>query len=316
MRRAVLLALLVLAAPARASWFVRPLIDPLAGTKTLFEAEKYPEVIAQLSPESMQKLNREALQRAYLYLGTSYERTGKLGEALSTLQLAVKLFPKDINLLSELGYLLHASGLDEQAQPLFEEVLHIHPNNARAHLGLAEIDHSLGFLDRSALHYARVLEIWSDRATLWRDYAEVLLAERDPKTAEPAIRKALALAPDIDSTIDLSFILRAQGRLPEAIAALDDVLKEHPERQDVALMRSLWCLEAERWSEASAGAQARLTADPTDALAHWISARVYLHEDRSAEAAKELRGAAAASQTSPFTAAAAQALLIQLEGHK
>lgn len=316
MTRAGLLALLLLAAPARASWFWRPLVDPLAATKTLFEAGKYPEVIAQLSPESMQKLDREALQRAYLYLGTSYERTGKLGDALSTLQLAVKLFPKDINLLSELGYLLHESGLDEQAQPLFEEVLRIHPNNARAHLGLAEIDHSLGFLQRSTEHYNRVLEIWTDRAQIWRDYAEVLLAERDPKTAETAIRKALSISPDLDSTIDLAFIERAQGRLDDAIAALDAALKTNPDRQDIALARGLWCLEDQRWTEARETADARLKADPSDPLAHWISARVYLHEDRAAEAAKDLRAAALASQTSPFAAEAAQALLAQLEGRK
>ncbi len=311
-----LLALLTCAAPLRASWFWRPLVDPLSGTKALFEAQKYPQVIAQLSPEAMQKLNRVALQRAYLYLGTSYERTGKLGEALSTLQLAVKLFPKDINLLSELAYLLHESGLDEQAQPLFQQVLNMHPNNARAHLGLAEIDRSLGFLERSAEHYDRVLVLWADRAPIWRDYAEVLLAQREPGKAEAAIRNALSLSTALDSTLDLAFIERAQGRLPEAIATLDAAIKTDPGRQDIALARGLWCLEASRWDEARQAASDRLKSDPGDPLAHWISARIDLHEGRTTEAASELRAAALASQTSPFVAEAAAALLKQLESRQ
>lgn len=303
---------LLLALPSAAGLW-GPLIDPLAETKTAFESRQYVEVIRRLSPESMQKLNHDALARAYLYLGSSYAGAGRLGQALSTFQLAIKLFPKDINLLSETGSLLHLSGLDEQAQPLFEKVLQIHPNNARAHLGLGEIDRSLGFLDRSAVHYSRALATMPDRADVWRDYAEVLLAQKDAASAETAVRKSLSLADERDARVDLAFIERALGRQDAAIADLDEVVKKSRDDNAVALTRALWCVEAGRWDEAKKGANDRLNADDKDPLALWILARAALHEGRAKDAAEYLRRAAQNGERARFAADAAAAFLAGLE---
>lgn len=317
MRTGVLGALLVLvlSGPLSAGLW-GPLIDPLAETKTDFEAHRYAEVIGRLSPESMQKLNHDALARAYLYLGSSQAGTGRLGQALSTFQLAIKLFPKDINLLSETGALLHLSGLDEQAQPLFEKVLKIHPNNARAHHGLAEIDRSLGFLDRSADHYSRALETMGDRADIWRDYAEVLLAQRDAKTAETAIRKSLSLADEKNARVDLAMIDRALGRQDGAISDLEEVAKKYPDDTSLALTRALWCLEAGRWEDAKQASQARLASDAEDPLALWIAARTALHEGRLKDAKSLLSQAAKNGERARFVAEAAAALLTQLSAAK
>ncbi|MBI3551988.1 MAG: tetratricopeptide repeat protein [Elusimicrobia bacterium] len=314
MTRSLLLAL-ALATPARAGLW-GPMGDPLAGPKSLFESRKYAEVIAALTPDFLQKLKRDRLAQAYLYLGLSYQWTGSLGSALSTYQVAVKLFPKDLNLLSELATLLHQSGLDEQAQPLFQRVLSIHPNNARAHLGLAEIDRRLGLLESSAEHYETALEIMTDQAPIWRDYAEVLLASRDLKTAELAISRALQLSPDADSRIDLAFIQRVAGRLDEALASLDEALREDPSRNDAALAKGLWCLEAERFHDAKLAASARFKIDPEDPLARWIAARVELREGRTNEALKDLRVAAEGGRRARFVAEAAKDLLSKLEARK
>ncbi len=200
-----------------------------------------------------------------------------------------------------------------QAEPLLQKVIQIHPNNARAHLGLAEIDRSLGFLDRSAEHYEKTLESMPGQAPIWRDYAEVLLSQRDFKTAELAIQKALDLSSEPASLIDFAFIARAQGRLDEATAILDAVLKTNPEREDVPLLRALWLLEAQRWPEAQAAALTRLKTDPGDPLAHWIYAQAALRQARRAEALEHLRSATKGAQRARFVAEAAQALLSALE---
>ncbi len=312
MRPLLATALLLASLPAR-GWFWEG-ADPTPKTKSLYAAGKYNEVVAALSPESLQKLNRDRLQQAYFYLGLSYERMGRLTEALSTYQIATKLFPKNINLLSELGGILHQVGLNEQAQPIFEKVLSIHPNNERAHLGLAEIERQLGLLDESSDHYERTLEINAEQAPVWRDYAEVLLAMRDTKTAELAIQKSLSLSADNEATIDLAFIERAQGRLDDAIDTLELARKAQPGRDDIALTMGLWLLEAGRPHQARDLAAARLKADPSDPLALWISARESLSEGRMADAVRSLRGAAGAARRAPFIAKAAAALLVELQG--
>ena len=93
--------------PARA-WFFRPGADRLEAQKNLFDAARYPEVISRLAPEALQRLRRRDLQRAYLYLGQSYERTRQFDKALSVYQLGVRLFPRDTKLLAQLGLLLHS----------------------------------------------------------------------------------------------------------------------------------------------------------------------------------------------------------------
>src|SRR5581483_1961137 len=105
--------------------------------------------------EKVSQLPVSDQRQGYLMLGTSFQRTGQLDKALGVYQVGVKLFPRDLRLLTELGSLLHAAGLEEQAEPLFKKVISIHPNNAAAQLGLAEINHALGFLDVSAEHYEK-----------------------------------------------------------------------------------------------------------------------------------------------------------------
>jgi tetratricopeptide (TPR) repeat protein len=258
-------------------------------------------------------MRRADLAQAYLFLGMSYKRLGRLSEALSTYQLASNLFPKDINLLSELGDILHQAGLDEQASPIFDKVLSIHPNNARGHLGLAEIDRRLGLLEESADHYERALELMPDQAGLWRDYAEVLLGLRDLKTAELAIRKSLALVPEPDSLVDLALIQRAGGRVDDALSTMEQAFSAAPQRDDIALARGVWLLEAGRYEDAKAAAASRLQGDDKDPLALWIQARARLHDGHREQAIKDLRLAAGAVRSNPFIARAAKALLEQLE---
>ncbi len=307
----LLLPLWLAAAPAWAIW--GPLVDPLSEPKRLYEAGNYPQVIARLGPDSLQRLRSRDLRRAYFYLGSSYERTSQADRAVGVYELGVKLYPKDINLLTRLAGLLHRMGLEEQAQPLFQRVLTIHPNNAQAHLGLAEIDRSLGFLERSAEHYERVLEAWPENAGIWRDYAEVLLEQRETKTAELAIRKALALSPEAESAVDLALILRAAGRLEEALEILNSLNSlEGTGGPELSLARALWLLEAGRLEEAKALAERVLKADPADPLGRWLRARLLLKAGRASEALKDLE-AAASSREAPFVARVSAAMMKRLK---
>ncbi|MDE2237923.1 MAG: tetratricopeptide repeat protein, partial [Elusimicrobia bacterium] len=261
----------------------------------------------------LQKLRGADQQDGYYYLGLSYERLGRLDKALGVYQLGVKLFPRDINLLTQLAMLLHTSGLEEQAEPLFQKVLAIHPNNAAAHLGLAQIDHSLGFLDLSVAHYQKALETMGDNPAVWREYSEVSLDRRDYATAEQAARRALALSSDPDGMLDLARALRASGRLDQAIATLDLAAQRFPRRRDLSLARALWRLEEGRYDEALPLAQALLAAPDPPALAYWIRARVELKRDGYQAAVADLRSAAASEgDDSSFVAAASEKLLALL----
>ncbi|MDE2039701.1 MAG: tetratricopeptide repeat protein [Elusimicrobia bacterium] len=301
-----------LCAAARAGWLSGEAAS-IDGPRQLFQAGRYEKVVGALGDGLLQKLRGADQQDGYYYLGLSYERLGRLDKALGVYQLGVKLFPRDINLLTQLAMLLHTSGLEEQAEPLFQKVLAIHPNNAAAHLGLAQIDHSLGFLDLSVAHYQKALETMGDNPAVWREYSEVSLDRRDYATAEQAARRALALSSDPDGMLDLARALRASGRLDQAIATLDLAAQRFPRRRDLSLARALWRLEEGRYDEALPLAQALLAAPDPPALAYWIRARVELKRDGYQAAVADLRSAAASEgDDSSFVAAASEKLLALL----
>lgn len=311
--RAALLAALAAvaaAAPARAMWLTGNPAS-LEAPRKLFETGRYDQVVATLG-DSVSRMRANEQRQGYLLLGVSYERLGRTDKALGVLQLGAKLFPRDINLLTELAVLLNSAGLYEQAEPLFQKVLGIHPNNATAHLGLGQIDHSLGFLDRSAEHYEKALETMADDPRVWREYAEVLISARDNKTAELAARKSLSLRDDADARVDLARAQRAAGRLPDALETMAQAVEHYPQRADVALARALWLLEAGRDDEARAAVEPLLASDAPPALGYWIRARLLLKQDQYRSAVADLRLAATAERNSPFVAAAAKELLKQL----
>jgi tetratricopeptide (TPR) repeat protein len=307
--RAAALALLLCGAPARAALFG----GSVEGPRRHFEAGRYDEVVRELGDAAaLQRLRRRAQRQGYFYLGLAYERLGRVDKALGVFQLGVKLHPRDINLLSQLGRLLHGLGLEEQADPIFRRVLVIHPNNAAAHLGLGEIDHALGFLDRSLEHYDRALETMGGEPTVWRSYAEVLLSARDHKTAELAASRSLQLRDDARAAFALAAAQRGQDRLDEALGTLTAALERFPDRDDLALARATWLLEARRYDEALAASERLVAAAEPPPLAYWIRARVRLKRDQYRAAVHDLRSAAALERRSPFVAAASRELLRQL----
>ena len=284
-----LAAVLLLAGPARA-WRMwgEPSDGKIRPVQALSDARKPREVLAALTPDFLQTLRGTDLRQAYVLLGDNLDAIGREDEALGVYQLGVQLFPKNVDLLTRQGDLLHRTGLDAQARTLYEKALVFEPKHFGAQLGLAEIDRRSGFLDRSASHYETALETLEGRADVWRSYSETLLAQRDWVTAELAIARAISLEPNNpEGMILTAFARRAQGDLTGALAALDDALA-HGADVGARRAKALWLIEADRPAEALAEADLVLKESPGDAAALWARARVQLARGLPAKAILEL----------------------------
>lgn len=315
MRRALLAVLLAAAAasPARA-WrlFGEPSDGKIRPVQRLADEHKPREVLAALTPAFVQGLRGTDLRQAYVLMGDSLRQLGRSDEAVGQYQLGVALFPKNVDLLVRLGALLHAEGLDDEARPLFVRAIAAEPKHWNAHQGLAEIDRKSGFLDRAAEHYEIALESVGDRAEIWRDYAEVLLARRDFKTADLAIRRALALDPrSADARLLLGLARRAQEDLDGAADEFDAALALGAgigARRAKALTR----LEGGRLDEAAAEAAAVLREVPGDGAALWVLARVKLARGDRAGALRALADARPDDAGDGFSVAADRTLAAQV----
>jgi tetratricopeptide (TPR) repeat protein len=317
-RAAPLLLILALAAAPVRAWrlFGEPSDGKVRPVQKLNDDGKPREVLAALTPEFIQTLRGTDLRQAYILLGDNHDKLGRRDEAISDYQLGVTLFPKNVDLLSRQAMLLHREGLDEQARPLLLRVLAVEPKHGLAHQGLAEIDRKLGFFDRSASHYEIALEAADGRADLWRDYAEVLLAMREFRTADLALRRALQLAPKSpDAHLLFAFARRAQNDYDAALTALDEATALGA-GIGAARTKALFLLEAGKIAEAGAQAALVLKDAPGDGAALWVNARVKMSKGDDAGAVRDLEQVKAVDGNNVFAAQASKALALEARMHQ
>lgn len=291
----------------------------LESAQRMYDSGRYEAVLSELSPQRMQKLRSADLKKAYLLQGLSYQSLGKSAQALGVFQLAAGLFPKDIDLLSRLASLLHRVRLEERAQPLYERILDIHPNNALAHLGLAEIASRHGLLERSAAHYEKCLEEWKDNPEIWLSLARVHARRRFFAQALNAAERALALSPgDADALLFLASLQHDQGLHQEALQALERVSvaasSDTQKSRRLSLQAALWLLETGDLEGGLSRIQTVLRDSPKHPLALWIRARIFLKRGRNAQAIQDLLAAASCREQAPFVAAVSGAALKELAG--
>ena len=315
MRSAAALLILALAAGPAGAWRLwgEPSDKKIRPVQALSDAIKPAEVVAALTPQFFQTLRGTDLRQAYILMGDNLDRLGRPDEALAYYQLGAGLFPKNVDLHTRLGGILHRSGLDERAKIAFTTALRYEPRNWNAHLGLAEIDAALGFPDRACEHYEIALEFLETRADVWRDYSTALLASGETKTAELALGRALVLEPDEPSALVLlAFVLRARDDHAGALLRLDEALA-HGADEGARRAKALWLLEAGRAAEAAAEAAKILAAAPDDAAALWVRARTHLAAGHAIKAYDDLTRAAREDANPSFSARAARTLRSRLK---
>lgn len=313
MRRAWGLGWALTAALALSGCFAgRQLSSPLLNElRDAYSAGRHAEVVQRLEGPGLRRLPAREVARGYELLGQSLERLGRPDSALRTYQTGVALYPKDLNLLTHLANLLHRGAMDSEARPFYERVLKLSPDNAAAHLGLAEAERRLGFLDRAAGHYEYSLKTWGDQASIWRDYAEVLGDARMPADALKAVERSVALTETAPARLDQARFLWRLGRKAEAFEALARAESLDPAGAALVQQRGLWLLEIGELDQAEAAAAKALEQSPDDPLALWLRGSIAIRRGRPDEARADLERAAA-QRKAPFVAQAAEGLLKQL----
>ncbi len=213
-------------------------------------------------------------------LGTAYERTGKLPEAVEQYRAAARLDAKNSEVRMDLGRALQALNRAGEAEMAFREALQIEPKSPAARLGLAQSLLDQKKTESAAQEIAAYLEISpEDHGTRMR-LASLLvsLGKFEP---------ALAELDRVDAGRGVSaegFKLRAEihfrrKSLPEATAALEKAAQLEPRDARLrAHLGRLW-LERREFAPAERELLEALRLDPklTDAVRD-LAAVYYLGE--------------------------------------
>ena len=129
-------------------------------------------------------------------LSLIHAKTGDLKEALTSISMAIKIVPTDIEALSNKGLILFKLMLLEEAKTSYEKVLKLDKDNADAHNNLGVIYQKKGDLKKAEYNYKKALKIKPNFAVAYNNLGNTLKDLDVLDEAEDCYRKAIELNPD------------------------------------------------------------------------------------------------------------------------
>ena len=186
-------------------------------------------------------------------LGTVLDQAGRPEEAVECFRRALALDPSYARPLVNLGKVLRLQGKAAEAAAYLERALALSPTSPAAltNLGFALAD--LGRRTDATAALRRALDLEPGLAEAHHGLGRVLLDSGDAAGAAESLQRAVALKPGLlEASLLLASALVALKRFPDALAAVDGVLKNTPDDAD-ALAAALSCsLKMCDWSRLDA----------------------------------------------------------------
>lgn len=163
----------------------------------------------------------------WMLLGISFDRQGKLDEAVAAFAKMTELEPNSFEAHDNLGQALHRAGRSQEAVPHFRRAVELKPDDAQAaaHLGIALMQ--TGRIREAVDVYARSMELAPPSAQAHSEFGAILLAAGRPDLARSHIETALEMSrqatppgkPDpnmASAEYNLGYVLKTLGDLDGA----------------------------------------------------------------------------------------------------
>jgi Tfp pilus assembly protein PilF len=149
---------------------------------------------------------------AHSNLGSIFQTQGRLTDAMQHLRRAVRLAPGNDRVRFNLGNALRAAGSVDAAIQEFNRAVAISPDNADAHFNLGLALGSQGKLGQAIAHFRRVLEINPQNADAYLNLGIALRLSDQRAAALDSVTEALRLRPDFEGARkELSLLQQPAG---------------------------------------------------------------------------------------------------------
>ena len=173
---------------------------------------------------------------AYDRLGESFERDGRLTEAVANFDAAAKLRPDDAAIEADLGSAIAALGKDRAAMPVLQRAVQLGPDAARAHEALGSAHLRAGRKEQAAAEFRKALAIEPGRIEAEAGLGRSLSGQ----DAAPHLQIALTyftdrvrLLPDDGSAhLELGKIYAAMGKADDSIVEFSSAVRLSPDNAD------------------------------------------------------------------------------------
>lgn len=176
-------------------------------------------MLARASLPQLEQMARSPQNgRVFYYLGQRLREKGRMESACEAFARAAQLSPDDADIWLAAADSAAIVYGDQGAFDLLTRFLQRQPGDTRVRLALAELYLTHRAYQRADEEAKTVLRADPQRAQAWR-IAGIAATIRTPRDAEPALRRAVALAPrDWRNPLSLGDLLTGQQRPDEAIS--------------------------------------------------------------------------------------------------
>jgi tetratricopeptide (TPR) repeat protein len=225
---------------------------------------------------------------------------GKFEEGYRLGLLAAEMLPTDAEAFFQVAANAVELGRIEEAIGYYRQALHIEPDYARAHCGLAIALQSQGDTqtdsrrsDEAADHYARALRIKPDYPEAHAGLGQTLAARNRLDEAISHYRRALRIEPDlVHAHCGLGIALHLQDRLEEAVSHYRHALRIDPEHAEAHSNLGCALAEQDKLGEAIGHYRRALKIRPDYAQVHHRLGRTLVMAGQFDRALEHLREAA------------------------
>ncbi|HUI08140.1 MAG TPA: tetratricopeptide repeat protein [Verrucomicrobiae bacterium] len=203
-------------------------------------------------------------------LGVALELAGKINDAIGHYEQAVRIEPDDVEAHYDFGNALREAGKATEAIGQYEQALKIKPDFAEAENNLGIALAQTGNLQDAIGHYRRALRLMADYAEAHYNLGVALARLGQVPEAVGHLEEALRLRPDYAEVhYNLGLVLAREGRVPEAIAHWEQALKIKPDYAEVHVNLGIASERAGRAAEAIGHYEEALRLKPRYAEAHY-----------------------------------------------
>ena len=198
----------------------------LNNIKLLMIDGKYREAIKDL--DSLITIDSANVQALY-FLGLNYESISNYNKAASVLKSAAKYKPDDTQLLLSLGSNYFSAGLINDADTVLSKAFSLDSSSSQIQLILGKVYMAQKKWDNAAAIYARLIEGDSSNSYFFEQMAkcETQLGNADSAISNYMIANKLN-PQNINTTLDLSYLLYLQKGYSQAIKVVEAGLKFYP----------------------------------------------------------------------------------------
>ncbi len=229
------------------------------------------------------------LAAAHLHLGLALQALNQPG-ALDELAQAHTLAPDNPIISLELGKAYVAQNEDDQAVPLFQQVLSADPQSVEAISQLALADQRSNHPDDAIALFRKVLQAEPNNAIAATDLGMALAQAQRAKDAVPILQHATQLAPEsVTAHEDLAAAYVQLNQFDDAVTELRAAIKLAPDHAQLRYDLGLAYKMQDNATQAIPEFEAAEKLDPQQPESPYALGLLYLQNGRYADAARELK---------------------------